>query len=109
MVSKIYVLFLCLPLLGFSILSDSKSKFIDSSRIIISSEDLVGTKLTIGNKSMDISFDDLAKHESDRLDVLIVSVRKGSHLVSLSKFDRILFKTRVILDSGQTHKLRVRQ
>ena len=69
----------------------------------------MGTKLTIGNKSMDISFDDLAKHESDRLDVLIVSVRKGSHLVSLSKFDRILFKTRVILDSGQTHKLRVRQ
>ena len=81
----------------------------NSARIIISSEDLVGSQLTIGEKSTEVSFQDLAKHKSRSLDVLIVRVSAGSHLVSLSKSDQILFKTRVILDTGQTRKLRVRQ
>ena len=69
----------------------------------------MGTKLTIGNKSMDISSEDLADHKSGSLDVLIISLSEGGHVVTLSQSDQILFKTRVILDTGQTRKLRVRQ
>ena len=89
--------------------SDQVTGTTPSARIIISSEDLVGSQLTIGEKSTEVSFQDLAKHKSSSLDILIIRVSAGSHPVSLSKSDRILFKTRVILDTGQTRKLRVRQ
>ena len=109
MLPKIVALLFCFPLMGFSFLTEFNAKFDNSARIIISSEDLVGSQLTIGEKSTEVSFQDLAKHKSGSLDVLIVRVSVGSHLVSLSKSDQILFKTRVILDTGQTRKLRVRQ
>jgi hypothetical protein len=70
---------------------------------------LVGTKLTIGDKSMDISSEDLADHKSGSLDVLIISVSEGVHVVTLSQSEKILFKTTLILNTGQTRKLRVRQ
>ena len=95
--------------MGFSFLTEFNAEFDNFARIIISSEDLVGYQLTIGEKSTEVSFQDLAKHKSGSLDVLIIMVSVGSHLVSLSKSDQILFKTRVILDTGQTRKLRVRQ
>ena len=95
--------------MGFSFLTEFNAEFDNSARIIISSEDLVGSQLTIGEKSTEVSFQDLAKHKSGSLDVLIIRVSVGSHLVSLSKSDKILFKTRVILDTGQTRKLRARQ
>lgn len=109
MLPKIVALLFCFPLMGFSFLTEFNSEFDNSARIIISSEDLVGSQLTIGRKSTEVSFQDLANHKSGSLDVLIVRVSVGSHLVSLSKSDQILFKTRVILDTGQTRKLRVRQ
>ena len=109
MLSKIVALLFCFPLMGFSFLTEFNAEFDNSARIILSSEDLVGSQLTIGEKSTEVSFQDLAKHKSRSLDVLIVRVSAGSHLVSLSKSDQILFKTRVILDTGQTRKLRVRQ
>ena len=109
MLPKIVALLFCFPLMGFSFLTESNSEFDNSARIIISSEDLVGSQLIIGRKSTEVSFQDLANHKSGSLDVLIVRVSVGSHLVSLSKSDQILFKTRVILDTGQTRKLRVRQ
>ena len=109
MLSKIVALLFCFPLMGFSFLTEFNVEFDNSARIIISSEDLVGTQLTIGEKSVEVSFEDLAKRKSSSLDVLIVRVSMGSHLVSLSKSGQILFKTRVILDTGQTRKLRVRQ
>lgn len=109
MLPKIVALLFCFPLMGFSFLTEFNAKFDNSARIIISSEDLVGSQLTIGEKSTEVSFQDLAKHKSSSLDNLIIRVSAGSHLVSLSKSDRILFKTRVILDTGQTRKLRVRQ
>ena len=109
MLPKIVALLFCFPLMGFSFLTEFNAEFDNSARIIISSEDLVGSQLTIGRKSTEVSFQDLAKHKSGSLDVLIVKVSMGSHLVSLSKSDQILFRTRVILDTGQTRKLRVRQ
>ena len=109
MLPKIVALLFCFPLMGFSFLTEFNAEFDNSARIIISSEDLVGSQLTIGEKSTEVSFQDLAKHKSTNLDILIISVGAGSYLVSLSKFDQILFKTRVILDTGQTRKLRVRQ
>ena len=109
MLPKIVALLFCFPLMGFSFLTEFNAEFDNSARIIISSEDLVGSKLTVGEKSIEVSFEDLAKHKSSSLDVLIVKVSLGSHLLSLSKSDQILFKTRVILDTGQTRKLRVRQ
>ena len=109
MLPKIVALLFCFPLMGFSFLTEFNAKFDNSARIIISSEDLVGSQLTIGRKSTEVSFQDLANHKNGSLDVLIVRVSVGSHLVSLSKSDQILFKTRVILDTGQTRKLRVRQ
>ena len=109
MLPKIVALLFCFPLMGFSFLTEFNAEFDNSARIIISSEDLVGSQLTIGEKFTEVSFQDLANHKSGSLDVLIVRVSVGSHLVSLSKSDKILFKTRVILDSGQTRKLRARQ
>jgi hypothetical protein len=109
MLPKIVALLFCFPLMGFSFLTEFNAEFDNSARIIISSEDLVGSQLTIGEKSTEVSFQDLAKHKSTSLDILIIRVGAGSYLVSLSKFDQILFKTRVILDTGQTRKLRVRQ
>jgi hypothetical protein len=109
MLSKIVALLFCFPLMGFSFLTEFNVEFDNSARIIISSEDLVGSQLTIGGKTVEVSFEDLAKRKSSSLDVLIVRVSMGSHLVSLSKSGQILFKTRVILDTGQTRKLRVRQ
>ena len=109
MLPKIVALLFCFPLMGVSFLTEFNAEFDNSARIIISSEDLVGSQLTIGRKSTEVSFQDLANHKSGSLDVLIVRVSVGSHLVSLSKSDQILFKTRVILDTGQTRKLRARQ
>jgi hypothetical protein len=109
MLPKIVALLFCFPLMGFSFLTEFNAKFDNSARIIISSEDLVGTQLTIGEKSTEVGFQDLAKHKSSSLDILIIRVSAGSHLVSLSKSDQIMFKTRVILDTAQTRKLRVRQ
>ena len=109
MLPKIVALLFCFPLMGFSFLTEFNAKFDNSARIIISSEHLVGSQLTIGEKSTEVSFQDLAKHKSGSLDVLIVRVSVGSHLVSLSKSDQILVRTRVNLDTGQTRKLRVRQ
>ena len=109
MLPKIVALLFCFPLMGFSFLTEFNAEFDNSARIIISSEDLVGSKLTVGEKSIEVSSEDLAKHKSSSLDVLIVKMSVGSHLLSLSKSDQILFKTRVILDTGQTRKLRVRQ
>ena len=109
MLPKIVALLFCFPLMGFSFLTEFNAEFDNSARIIISSEHLVGSQLTIGEKSTEVSFQDLAKHKSGSLDVLIVKVSVGSHLVSLSKSDQILVRTRVNLDTGQTRKLRVRQ
>ena len=109
MLPKIVALLFCFPLMGFSFLTEFNAKFDNSARIIISSEDLVGSQLTIGEKSTEVSFQDLAKHKSSSLDILNIRVSAGYHLVSMTKSDRILYKTRVILDTGQTRKLRVRQ
>ena len=109
MLPKIVALLFCFPLMGFSFLTEFNAEFDNSARIIISSEHLVGFQLTIGEKSTEVSFQDLAKHKSGSLDVLIIRVSVGSHLVSLSKSDQILVRTRVNLDTGQTRKLRVRQ
>ena len=94
MLPKIVALLFCFPLMGFSFLTEFNAEFDNSARIIISSEDLVGSQLTIGEKSTEVSFQDLAKHKSTNLDILIIRVGAGSYLVSLSKFDQILFKDR---------------
>ena len=109
MLPKIVALLFCFPLMGFSFLTEFNAEFDNSARIIISSEDLVGSQLTIGEKSTEVSFQDLANHKNGSLDVLIVRVSVGSHLVSLSKSDQILFKTRAILHTRETRKLRAHQ
>ena len=63
MLPKIVALLFCFPLMGFSFLTEFNAEFDNSARIIISSEDLVGSQLTIGEKSTEVSFQDLAKHK----------------------------------------------
>ena len=109
MLTKIVALLFCFPLMGFSCLTEFTANFDNSAIIIIASEDMVGSQLSIREKSQEVSIRDLAEEKRSSHDIGILRVSAGSHLVSLSKSDRILFKTRVILDTGQTRKLRVRQ
>jgi hypothetical protein len=52
----------------------------------------VGSKPTIGGKSMEISSEDIVHHNSNILDILVIRVSVGSHLVSLSKSDQIFLR-----------------
>ena len=106
--SKIFLLTLCLPLMGFSILSDFNSKFVNSSRIVVSSENLVGATLLIDEKSIVISREDLLELDGSDLNVLILRVSEGMHVVTLSRSNQVFFRTMVILNIGQTRELRVR-
>ena len=80
------------PVDGFSFLTEFDEESDTSARIIIFSEDLVGSKPTIGGKSMEISSEDIVHHNSNILDILVIRVSVGSHLVSLSKSDQIFLR-----------------
>ena len=119
MLRCIYSIVLFLILTGFSFINDDGLPTLNSSRIAITSEALVGLKLTIDNDFVIISQSDLLganpssiaadKQALKRLEKVVLDIDSGIHTVIISGPIKPLLRVKFNLTSGQTKYLRLRR
>ena len=119
MLRCIYSILLFLILTGFTFINNDDLPILDSSRIVITSEALVGLKLTIDNDFAIISQGDLLgansssiiadKQVHKRLEKVVLDIDSGIHTVIISDPIKPVLRVKFDLNSGQTKYLRLRR
>ncbi len=119
MLRCIYSIVLFLILTGFSFINNDDLPTLNSSRIVITSEALVGLKLTIDNDFVIISQSDLLganpssitadKQALKRLEKVVLDIDSGIHTVIISDPIKPIFRVTLISRQGITKFLRLRR
>jgi len=119
MLRYIYLIVLVSMLTGFTFISEDDLPALNSSRIVIRSEVLVGLKLTIDDDFVIISQDDLLdansasivadKGSRTRLEQVVVEIDSGTHTVIISDLTGTLLRVKLYLSSGDVKELRLRR
>tara|TARA_B110001469_G_scaffold53680_1_gene51805 strand:- start:200 stop:541 length:342 start_codon:yes stop_codon:yes gene_type:complete len=108
-----YAVIAFLVLSGFTFINDDTLPVLESSIIVISSESLVGLKLTIDNESVIIAQNDLVETPLESgpkaLEKVVVDVDLGTHSVIISDPTKPIFRVTVTSRQGITKFLRLRR
>jgi hypothetical protein len=108
-----YAVIAFLVLSGFTFINNDTLSVLESSRIVITSENLVGLKLTIDNESVIISQNDLVETPLESgpkaLEKVVVDVDLGTHSVIISDPTKPIFRVTVTSRQGITKFLRLRR
>tara|TARA_B110000238_G_scaffold79867_1_gene87908 strand:+ start:800 stop:1141 length:342 start_codon:yes stop_codon:yes gene_type:complete len=108
-----YAVIAFLVLSGFTFINNDTLPVLESSIIVISSESLVGLKLTIDNESVIIAQNDLVETPLESgpkaLEKVVVDVDLGTHSVIISDPTKPIFRVTVTSRQGITKFLRLRR
>ena len=108
-----YAVIAFLVLSGFTFINNDTLPVLESSRIVITSEKLVGLKLTIDNESVIISQNDLVEAPLESgpkaLEKVIVEVDVGTHSVIISDPIKPIFRVTFTSRQSTTKFLRLRR
>ncbi len=93
---------------------------IEPAKLVIRSEILVGTTITVGDSSpLFVSKEDLTNYEmgilgakdreNEMLQTLVIEITEGTQQVTIKEGQYILFDKKLYVGKGQTRELRVRK
>lgn len=101
-------------------IQNRESGLIEPAKLVIRSEILVGTTITVGDSSpLFVSQDDLTNYEmgilgakdreNEMLETLVIEITEGTQQVTVKEGRYILFDKKLYVGKGQTRELRVRK